>query len=67
MPFSILSNSIKSSSFRSSKLFLIRVVVIFSLSAPGAAKFENPLALSNKSGFSVDATVISSFIKRPTL
>ncbi len=41
---------------------MIRVVVIFNLSAPGAAKFENPLALSNKSGFSVDNFVDRTLI-----
>ena len=47
--------------------FLIRVVVSLNLSAPGAAKFENPLALSYRS-LSVDEAVInSSFTKRPTL
>ena len=43
-----------------------KVAVIFNLSAPGAAKFENPLALSYNESSSLDET-ISSRIVRPTL
>ena len=43
-----------------------KVAVIFNLSAPGAAKFENPLALSY-SDLSSLADTISSKIVRPTL
>ena len=46
--------------------FLVRVVDIFNLSAPGAAKLEKPLALS-LSDESASALTNCSCIKRPTL
>ena len=47
--------------------FLINVVDILNLSAPGADSFAKPTALSNKSEFAFDALTISSFIDNPTL
>ena len=47
--------------------FLINVVDILNLSAPGADSFAKPTALSNKSEFAFDAVIISSFIDKPTL
>ena len=49
------------------KDFLWRDRDIFSLSAPGAASFEKPKALSYKSELVKDALAFSSFIKKPTL
>ena len=49
------------------KDFLWGVKEIFNLSAPGAASFEKPRALSYKSELVEDATAFSSFIKKPTL
>ena len=46
--------------------FLDSVAEIFNLSAPGAAKFEKPLALSY-SDLSSLADITSSSIVRPTL
>ena len=47
--------------------FLINVVDILNLSAPGADSFAKPTALSNKSEFAFDALTISSFIDNPIL
>ena len=66
-PFSTLKSSIKSLSSISVNDFLWRVTESFNLSAPGAASFENPKALSYKSEFVDDAIVFSSFNKKPTL
>ena len=46
---------------------MIRVVDSLNLSAPGAAKFENPLALSYRSLSVAEAVTSSSFTNRPTL
>ena len=46
IPSSTVASSIKLSSSKSSNDFLINDVVILSLSAPGAEKLVNPLALS---------------------
>ena len=43
-----------------------KVKLILNLSAPGEAKLENPLALSNNEGSSLDDT-IDSVTVRPTL
>ena len=53
-------------SLKSVKLFFANVVVIFNLSAPGAAKLENPLALSYSESSSF-AVISCSWILRPTL
>ena len=50
---------------KSVRPFLVRVVLILSLSAPGAAKFENPLALSYNDSSSF-AETNSSLMKSPT-
>ena len=47
--------------------FLIRDVDSLNLSAPGAAKFEKPLALSYKSLSKEDAVTSSSVISSPIL
>ena len=66
LPSLTLKSSTKSVSSTSVKSFLVSVKVIFNLSAPGAAKLENPLALSyNDASFL--ALIISSFIFNPTL
>ena len=65
-PLFNLSNSMKFASLRSSISFLINVGFTWNLSAPGAAKFENPAALSNKSESSNADTTFSS-INKPTL
>ena len=65
-PSSTRKSSIKLVSLKSVKLFLASVVVIFNLSAPGAAKLENPLALSYKESSSFAVTNCSS-IFNPTL
>ena len=57
----------KFSSFRSLRDFLISVVDSLNLSAPGAAKFEKPLALSYRSLFSEEAVTNSSLTNKPTL
>ena len=46
---------------------MIRVVDSLNLSAPGAAKFENPLALSYRSLSDAEAVTNSSFTNKPTL
>ena len=61
-----LNNSMKFASLRSSISFLISVGLTWNLSAPGAAKFENPAALSNKSESSNADTTFSS-MNKPTL
>ena len=65
-PLFNLNNSIKFASLRSSKSFLINVGFSWNLSAPGAAKFENPAALSNKLESSNADTTFSS-MNKPTL
>ena len=64
-PSSILIKSKKLVSLISVNSFLARVVSIFNLSAPGAAKFEKPLALSYNES-SCLAVINCSFILRPT-
>ena len=66
VPLSNLSNSIKLASLRSSISFLINVGFTWNLSAPGAAKFENPAALSNNVESSNAETIFSS-MNNPTL
>ena len=66
VPLFNLNNSMKLASLRSSISFLINVGFTWNLSAPGAAKFENPAALSNKSESSNAETTFSS-INNPTL
>ena len=53
-------------SSKSVNSFLASCVLILSLSAPGAAKFENPLALSYNESSSFAVTNCSSML-RPTL
>ena len=65
-PSSILKSSMKFVSLKSVKLFFPNVVVIFNLSAPGAAKFENPLALSYRES-SFLAVINCSSMFKPTL
>ena len=65
-PFSIRASSIKLLSSKSSNDFLTNDVVILSLSAPGAEKLVNPLALSFNWGL-ISALIICSVIKSPTL
>ena len=67
MPFSTLNNSTKSPSLVSVSSFLCKDIDNLSLSAPGAASFENPLALSYRSELTEDGPIVSSFIKKPTL
>ena len=57
--------STKFSSLSSSTSFFAKTADILSLSAPGAAKLENPLALSYKEG-SAPAVIISSCTLNPT-
>ena len=66
IPSSTVASSIKLSSSKSSNDFLINDVVILSLSAPGAEKLVNPLALSFKVGL-ISALIICSLRKSPTL
>ena len=61
-----LKSSTKSVSLVSVINFLVKVKLIWNLSAPGAAKFVNPLALSNKESSSFDPMINSSTFK-PTL
>ena len=65
-PLSTLSISTKFLSLKSSILFLTNLVEILSLSAPGAAKLENPFALSKRL-LSCLAFINSSLISRPIL
>ena len=65
-PSSTLRTSIKSVSLKSVKDFLTRVNSILNLSAPGAAKFVNPFALSYKESSSL-AFIIFSLTLNPTL
>ena len=58
-PSSTLRSSIKSVSLKSVKDFLIKVKPILNLSAPGAAKFVNPFALSYKELSSLTLTIVS--------
>ena len=65
-PFTTLKSSMKFSSLKSVNDFLDKLKDIFNLSAPGAAKFEKPWALSYKEE-SWLAFIISSLIFNPTL
>ena len=64
-PSLTLINSTKSISLVSVRDFFDKVAVIFNLSAPGAAKLENPFALSNNEESSLD-DIIDSVTFNPT-